>query len=294
MTPRRLRVAVAGVPGARSTERMAESLRAIGIESPTFSAGDLVHDLTSGRVELDGEDLSTLDGIVVKKLADQSSPWGRLRLHPLRVLASQGVRIFSRPDAIDVAMDRYRMTVELAAAGLPVPATVSAETEGGLREAIGRLGESVVKPVYTSKGRGMLRVDASAAAIENGAVDGEQQRYLVQRFVRAPGRDIGATVVGGAFAGAFYRVAAAGEWMTTTSQGGRYQACELSPHGVALAERAARLFALDYTVVDLVEQDDGFLIYEVSAFGGFRGLLEATGVDPSVAYAAYIARELGG
>ena len=62
----------------------------------------------------------------------------------------------------------------------------------------------------------------------------------------------------------------------------------------SLAEVAARTFGLDYTVVDLVECDGGFLIYEVSAFGGFRCLMEGTGVDPSVAYAAHVVNELGG
>jgi ribosomal protein S6--L-glutamate ligase len=287
-----MRIGVAGIPGGWSTGRIAASLRARGVEALTFSAGDMVHDLTSASVEVNGRDLSQLDAIVVKKLADQSSPWGRLRLHPLRVLEKRGVRIFSPPDVIDVAMDRYRMTVELAAAGLPVPITVSAETDAGVRDVAARMGESVVKPVYTSKGRGMVRLDGTDAI--DGAVDGDHERYLIQQFVRAPGRDIGATVIGGTFVGAFYRVAAEGEWRTTTGQGGRYEACDLSPAGVDLAERAARLFGLDYTVVDLVEQDGGFLMYEVSAFGGFRGLAVATGVDPSVAYAAYIVRELGG
>jgi ribosomal protein S6--L-glutamate ligase len=95
-------------------------------------------------------------------------------------------------------------------------------------------------------------------------------------------------VIDGKYVGAFYRVAREGEWATTTHQGGTYAACELSPAGRSIAERAARLFSLDYTVVDLVEQGDGFLVYEVSAFGGFRGLLEATGVDPSVAYARHV------
>ena len=62
----------------------------------------------------------------------------------------------------------------------------------------------------------------------------------------------------------------------------------------AYAERAAQAFALDYTVVDLVEQGDDFLLYEVSAFGGFRGLLEASGVDAASAYAHHIIRTLEG
>ena len=52
---------------------------------------------------------------------------------------------------------------------------------------------------------------------------------------------------------------------------------------IEYAERAARAFGLDYTVVDLVEHGDDFLLYEVSAFGGFRGLHEACGVDAAVA-----------
>ena len=63
-------------------------------------------------------------------------------------------------------------------------------------------------------------------------------------------------------------------------------------HVIAYAERAAQAFSLDYTVVDLVEQGDDFLIYEVSAFGGFRGLLEASGVDAAAAYARYIVSTL--
>jgi ribosomal protein S6--L-glutamate ligase len=271
---------------------MASSLRAQGIETSTFSAGDIVHDINAARVELRGEDLSGLDGIVVKKLGDQSSPWARLRLHALRVLEGRGVRVFSRADVIDRVMDRYRMTVDLAAEGLPIPETIVTESESRVRAATARLGDSVVKPVYTSKGRGMVRVNGAMPPRFSGTA--RHQRYLVQQFVRAPGRDIGATVIGGKFVGAFFRMAAAGEWMTTTSQGGRYAPCELSSAGADLAERAARLFGLDYTVVDLVEHDDGFLIYEASAFGGFRGLYEATGVDPSVAYATHIRRELGG
>jgi len=289
-----VRVAVAGIPGAWSTEHMADALRARGVDSFTFSPGDLVHDLTTGRVTLAGADLSSLDGIVVKKLARQDSAWGRLRLHALRALEQAAVRVFSRADVIDRAMDRYRMTMELAAAGLPMPVTISAESADGLSEAAAGLGDAVVKPIYTSKGRGMVRFRGGAPANGDEALDADAQRYLVQQFVHAPGRDIGATVIGGRFVGAFYRVAAEGEWMTTTNQGGRYAPCELSSSGIELAERAARVFGLDYTVVDLVEHEGGFMMYEVSAFGGFRGLLDASGIDPAPAYAEHIIRELTG
>jgi ribosomal protein S6--L-glutamate ligase len=285
-----VKIGVAGIPGAWSSEALAASLRDLGADAFVFSLGDVVHDLGRGCVQLAGVDLAELDAIAVKKLGSQSSAWSRLRLHPLRALEARGVRVFSPVDTIDRAMDRYRMTMILAEAGLPVPATLAAESNGALQAAITAVGDSVVKPVYTSKGRGMLRVDTPHAAPAND----DQQPFLVQRFVQSPGRDIGATVVGGRYVGAFYRQARDGEWMTTTDAGGTYTPCTLSDLGIAYAERAAAAFALDYTVVDLVEQDSDFLIYEVSAFGGFRGLRDASGVDAAAAYATHIIRTLEG
>jgi ribosomal protein S6--L-glutamate ligase len=288
-----VRVAVAGIADAWSSERMAAALADVGVESFVMHLADAIHDIARDSVTHLGEDLCALDGVVVKKLGDQADAASRLRLHALRALERAGVRVFSPADVIDVAMDRYRMMMVLAEQGLPVPDTLAVESFDGLREAVGRMGDCVVKPIYTSKARGMIRIKAPE---QLDAMLGEwmPQRCLVQRFVEAPGRDIGATVVGGEFIGAFARVAQPGEWRTTTLQGGRYERHDLPAEGIELAERAARAFGLDYTVVDLVEQDGGYLLYEVSAFGGFRGLYEATGIDPSSAYAALVKRELEG
>ncbi len=286
-----MRVGVAGVPGAWSSERMCEALRAEGMESFVFSLSDCVHDLNRGRVMLYDFDLSTLDGVVVKKLGEQPSRAARLRLHMLRQLQDRGVRIFSRPSAVDIAMDRYRMSMGLISAGLPMPQTYAVESEATLSDALEQLGQAVAKPVYTSKARGMARIarGAGRSALDSECVEG---RILLQQFVESSGRDIGACVLGGRFIGAFYRVAADGEWITSTSAGGRYAPCTLTRPAIALAEDAADVFGLDYTVVDLVETGDGYSIYEVSAFGGFRGLWEASRYDVASEYARYIRWDL--
>jgi tetrahydromethanopterin:alpha-L-glutamate ligase len=293
-----VKIAVAGVPGAWSSEALASSLRDTGADAFVFSLGDVVHDIGRGVVTLGGVDLAQMDAIVLKKLGRQADASSRLRLHALRALESGGVRVFSPVDVIDRAMDRYRMTMILVEAGLPIPPTFAAESGGALHAAISVVGDSVVKPVYTSKGRGMVRVDAEKGADVEALIppsaNGDHQSYLVQRFIEAPGRDIGATVVGGRFIGAFYRMARDGEWMTTTDAGGSYAPCALSDLGIDYAERAAAAFGLDYTVVDLVEQGGDFLLYEVSAFGGFRGLKEASHVDAAAAYAMHIVRSVKG
>jgi tetrahydromethanopterin:alpha-L-glutamate ligase len=284
-----MRVAVSGIPGAWSSERMCEALQDRGIDSFVFSLGDCMHDLSTGQVTLGDLDLGELDGIVIKKLAPQDSAVARLRLHMLRSLESQGVRIFSRPDVIERAMDRYGMNRELAAAGLPLPYTIAFETPEGLRDAVETLGDAIVKPIYTSKGRGMFRVHSGDPIPE---WDPENGRWLAQRFVDAPGRDIGACVLGGKYVGAFYRVAPEGNWMTTTFSGGHYEHCDLDTEGREIAVKAANLFGLDYTVVDLVKNQKSYELYEVSAFGGFRGLWTANQMDVAALYAKYIGGEI--
>ncbi len=80
--------------------------------------------------------------------------------------------------------------------------------------------------------------------------------------------------------------------MTTTAVGGRYAPCELSEEGIDIAVRAAAIFGLDYTIVDLVETPDGLRMYEVSAFGGFRGLWDSAGHNVALDYARFIEKEL--
>jgi ribosomal protein S6--L-glutamate ligase len=270
---------------------MLDALRGQGVESFVFSLSDCLHDLSARTVTLDGLDLGALDAIVVKKLGEEPTQACALRPHLLRELEAHGVRVYSKPSAIERAMDRYRMTMTLIAAGLPVPETLAVESEAGLEEASTRLGSCVVKPIYTSKGRGFVRLNGGGSHAADGSSAPIRGTVLAQRFVEAPGRDIGACVLGGRFAGAFYRVAAEGAWLTTTAAGGQYAPCDLPRAGRELAENAADVFGLEYTVVDLVETGGGYQIYEVSAFGGFRGLWEAYRYDVAVAYASYIKRD---
>src|SRR5262249_6904808 len=136
--------------------------------------------------------------------------------------------------------------------------------------------------VCTWRGRGRRRLEPSSdlgAQPESHRDDGLGPFYL-QRFVKHPGRDLGVAVLDGRCIGAYWRVAAADHWMTTILSGGRYEKADLDPETEAMAVRAARHFGLVFTGVDLIEDSDGrFRVLEVSAVGGFRGLLNGCGVD---------------
>jgi ribosomal protein S6--L-glutamate ligase len=290
-----IRIGVAGVAGAWSSERIRDALRVRGADVLLFESGACTLDLDAGRVWHDGQDLSVLDGVVVKKLGDSTDPLTPGRVHLLRYLEFRGVRVFSRADAIGEVNDRYRMTVRLSQAGIPMPRTLITESLDEAAAAVEEWGRAVLKPLFTSKGRGMVLLAHGGAyrlALRRWRKAWPSPFYI-QEFVPHDGRDIGVTVLGRQVLGAYYRVGRADTWLTTTRAGGRYAPCPLDRELETLALMAAHTFGLDFTGVDLVRSPHGYLVYEVSAFGGFAGLWHANGTDAADWYARYILQFLG-
>jgi len=278
-----VKIAVVGQPGRWSTERLTAALRAHGAEAHVVDLAACSLRLPDPRVFHRERALEDFDGAVVKKLGDTADGWAvQERVNMLRQLESSGISVLSPPDRLGLAVNRYRMTCELARAGLPVPETTVTEDVDEATAAVERFGSAVLKPLFTSKGRGMRRLDPSMdlrAAFEGHRREGCGPFYL-QRFVKHPGRDLGVAVLDGRCIGAYWRVAGEHPWMTTILSGGRYEKAEPPAEAIALAVRAAQHFGLVFTGVDLIEDPDGRLsVLEVSAFGGFRGLLDGCGVD---------------
>jgi ribosomal protein S6--L-glutamate ligase len=123
-------------------------------------------------------------------------------------------------------------------------------------------------------------------AIERFREEGNRVLYIQQR-ISMPDADLGVVFLGEDYLTTYTRVRAAGAWNTTTRAGGTYGCHEISAETLALARRARDLFELDFTVVDVVITEDGTYVFEVSAFGGFRGILEGCGIDAAGAYAEY-------
>jgi len=290
-----VKIAVVGQPGAWSTERLAAALRSAGADAGVVDLAACSLRLPDRRLFHRGEPLEGLAGAVVKKLGDTADGWSvQERIGMLRHLEASGVPVLSAPDRLHVAVNRYRMTCELVRAGLPVPATTVTEDVDEAAAAVERFGTAVLKPLFTSKGRGMRRLEPTRdlrAELESHRDDGLGPFYL-QRFVKHPGRDLGVAVLDGRCIGAYWRVAAEDHWMTTILSGGRYEKADPGPDTVAIAVEAARHFGLVFTGVDLIEDSDGrFNVLEVSAFGGFRGLLNGCGVDAAPMLADVVLRQ---
>jgi ribosomal protein S6--L-glutamate ligase len=285
-------IAVVGQPGAWSTERLAAALRAAGADARVVDLAACAVRLPHPALFHEDRPL-VADAAVVKKIGDTAGGWAvRERIQLLRHLEAGGVPVWSTPASIETAIDRARMTVELVRAGLPVPETVITEDVVEAAAAVERFGRAVLKPLFTSKGRGMRRLEPSADLPDRLARHTREipGPFYLQRFVEHPGRDLGVAVLAGECLGAYWRVAGRGQWMTTILAGGRYERAEVSKEVTDLARRAAEHFGLLFTGVDLIESPDGYQVLEVSAFGGFRGLLDGCGVDAAPRVAAAVLR----
>jgi ribosomal protein S6--L-glutamate ligase len=290
-----LQVGVVGLPGGWSSERLADALHQLTGFRRLIDLARVVTDLGSGQA-WDGQvELTSLDGLVIKKVGPAYSPDLLDRLELIRFLAARGVRVFSPPDNIIRVLNRLSCTVSLARAGVPLPPTVITESPAEAVRAVERFGPSVLKPLYTSKARGMVLVvpgDSLQEEIENFHAAGNKMIY-VQQVVDLPGRDLGLVFLGGNYLATYARVNQGNSWNTTTHSGGKYQCHTPGDEVRQVADKAQAVFGLDFTCVDVAETENGPVVFEVSAFGGFRGLSEGCSIDAAAVYAEYVIKELG-
>jgi ribosomal protein S6--L-glutamate ligase len=226
---------------------------------------------------------------MVKKIGAEYSPDLLDRLEILRFLSERGLKIFSSPLSIMRVLDRLSCTITLKTAEIPMPQTTITEDPEAALRTVAKYGEAVFKPLFSTKAKGMLVICDEAGArsvIENFRKD--NPIMYIQRRVDLHGKDMGIAFLGGRYLTTYARVKSEGAWNTTTRSGGRYEAHDPPQSIIALAQRAQDLFDLDFTCVDVAETDEGPVVFEVSAFGGFRGILTARGIDAAALYADYV------
>ncbi len=291
-----LRIGVIGIPGAWSTEALADAVERHTGFRLVVDMGRVQLDLAGRRLGYGEHDLCALDGLIVKKISAVYSPNTLDRLEMLRVAEHAGVRVFSGAENMLRLIDRLSCTVTLRNADIPMPDTLVTEDKDSALAAVQQFGQAVFKPLFSTKARGMVVLGAdepeqrTRAAIEDFQADNPMM--YIQRKLDLSGRDLGVVFLGGEYLCTYARVAEGDAWNTTIHSGGRYAAYSPPQQIIDLATRAQAPFGMDYTTVDVAETDDGPIVFEVSAFGGFRGALEGGGVDAAASYVAYVVERL--
>jgi tetrahydromethanopterin:alpha-L-glutamate ligase len=290
--PEELKIGVIGTIGGWSSEALADKLAERTGFRLLVEMKHITARLDEGRVLYKDHDLCTLDGLIIKKVGETYNAHMLDRLELLRYVETRGVQIFSKPLSILRLLDRLSCTVTLAASGVPMPPTEVTEDLKHAVRSVQRFGRALIKGLYSTKARGMLLVNGEDPELEDKLAAFQQANnpvLYIQKMLNLPGRDLGVAFLGGQYVGAYARVKGGNAaWNTTIHSGGHYERCEPDPRIIEVAKKAQALFDLDFTGVDVVETEEGPLVFEVSAFGGFSGLRDGCQIDATARYADHV------
>jgi len=297
-----MKVAILGQPNNWHTTALQAALARRGVEAPCAPIIQVVARLV-GRPRVStvspaatnaSEPLEECDAVFVRGIPGGSLEQIIFRVDVLHRLENAGVQVVNSPAAIERTVDKYYTSTLLEDAGLPTPRTVVTEQFDQALAAFHELGgDVVIKPLFGSEGRGMVRVsDPDIAYRALRALELGRYVYYLQEFVPHGCEDIRAFVVGEQVVAAMVRQGHS--WKTNIAQGARAVPLSADASLTAIACRAARAAGADYAGVDiLVRQGGDYTVIEVNGIPGWQGLQEVTQVDIADQIAGYVLSRAG-
>jgi ribosomal protein S6--L-glutamate ligase len=233
------------------------------------------------------------DRVLVRTMPPGSLEQVIFRMDVLHRLHAEGTPVLNPPRAVEICVDKYLTTALLAEAGLAVPPTITCQHADAALEAFAQLGgDVVVKPLFGSEGRGMIRLsDPELAWRTFRTLERTQAVLYLQQFIPHEGWDLRVFVLGGRVLTAMRR-RANGDWRTNVAQGGTPEAVSVTDTEAQLALRAAATVGAPVCGVDLLPGRDGRMyVLEVNAVPGWRALAPVTGVDVATEMLRFLAHE---
>jgi ribosomal protein S6--L-glutamate ligase len=161
--------------------------------------------------------LAAYDAVIVRTM-----PPGSLeQVVRMDLLQQTNAVVLNSPRSLELCVDKYLTTARLYAAGLPVPRTVVCQHADAAQEAFTALGgDCVIKPLFGSEGRGMLRIhDPELAWRTFRTLERSRSCHLRPRRIRHPGWDLRVFVLAGRALAAMRRHARGDDWRTNVAPG---------------------------------------------------------------------------
>jgi [lysine-biosynthesis-protein LysW]--L-2-aminoadipate ligase len=258
----------------RAEEKMLfEALDARGIAHDRIDDRDVIFDLANPGPWRDYD-------VILERCINHSRA-----LYALKILNDWGIPSVNTAYVADVCGNKLVTSSALVRAGVPTTCVKVAFTPDSAIKAIEEIGYPVVlKPAVGSWGRLLSKIndrEAAEAVLEHKEVLGSYHHsiFYIQEYVRKPGRDIRAFVIGDETVAAIYRIRT-DHWITNTARGGQATGCPVTPELNRICVAAGRAVGGGILGVDLFEDPQrGLIVNEVNYTIEFRNSIATTGVD---------------
>jgi RimK family alpha-L-glutamate ligase len=241
---------------------------------------------------VDSAGVTPQDLVVVRSMSVGSLESIIFRMDALAGLERQGTAVLNPAKSLELAIDKYLSLSQLAQLGFPVPATHTSQTAEQALVAFEALQQNVVvKPLFGSEGRGLIRVcDIDHAVRVFRSLESLGNVIYQQQYVDHGGRD--------------YRVLVLGErrwtierhhpsdWRTNRARGATCRPAELPTFITDMAHEICRQLHLPFAGLDFVRDQSTHQYYllEVNGVPGWQGIREAYCQDIAQQFWAFATR----
>lgn len=198
----------------------------------------------------------------------------------LKFLKKLGCKLPIEPEALLYTHNKFLTLIMLAKASLPLPDTYLSLKRAPLEMILENVKYPVVlKILHGCQGKGVMFADSKQSAVSiMDTIEAFHQPVFVEEYIKNPGEDIRALVVGNEVIASMKRKAKKGERRANISIGGKGEVYELSEEEKEIALKAAKALGMGIAGVDLLkEKGKKPFVIEVNVYPGFKGLEGATG-----------------
>ena len=240
---------------------------------------DLSHNEVNSSIFSNSGIPEDIDGIIGRGIGTNKIKKIYFRLHVYKAIEFAGVPLINSRECMELATNKILTTILLKKNGIKVPETIACESYKKALLAYNRLGSDVVlKPMYGSKGRGLIRITDEGLA-ENvfyhfSRID---EPFYLQKFYNHGNSDIRAFVIGNEVVAAMERVGSS--WKTNISKGAIGKPLKLSSELEELSIKSAQAVKAEIAGIDIIKTNSGNLVLEVNAIPGIVGLQKTTKID---------------
>ena len=225
-------------------------------------------------------DLCPFDVVLVRTMPAGSLEQIVFRMNVLHRIAQHQTRVVNSPRCLEMAIDKYLALAELQAAGLPVPRTYTSQTWERAMVDFESLGcDVVVKPIFGSEGRGIVRVtDEDHAWRLFKSLTQLGQVIYQQEYIEHGGADVRLLSIDGQLHA--IRRGNQRDWRTNVQRGARAEPTQASPEMRAMAATAVAAMNAHMLAVDFLTDPQGrTYVVEVNAVPGWRALSRTLEID---------------
>ena len=276
-----MKIGILGSKDSWYVKALMETLKDRGIPSASFSITNLVARIAGKpRVRIRDKVLEEYEAIIVRSIPGGSLEQIIFRVDVLHRLKDLGVQVVNSARTIERTVDKYYTSALLEDAGIPTPHSIVTERFNDAMEAFHSLGgDVVVKPLFGSEGKGMVRVcNKDEAYRVFRALELGRYVFYVQKFIPHANWDIRVFIIGHEVIAAMIRKGES--WKTNVASGASVEPFEVSEDIKDMSLRAASLLEADYASIDILKAENGgYFVNEVNGIPGWRGLQSTTDKD---------------